>query len=301
MSPSTIFIQRPVLSTVLGALILLLGLQGLFNLQVRQYPEVDETVITVTTIYPGASLDLIQGFITAPIAQAVATTENVDYITSSSSPSISTVTVNMRLGADPDVALTEVMSKVQQVRSRLPSEAEDPTIVKGTGMTFATMYLALQNPNMTSEQVTEYIERVIRPRMSTIPGVAEIQVLGGANYAMRVWIDPIKLAGRGVTAPEVLGAINQANFLAAPGKTKGEYVTQSITMDTTLRTPEAFAALPVRAEGDAVVRLGDVARVELAAQSADTIVNFNGEPGTFIGVFPTPGANPRYTFSRPRC
>jgi multidrug efflux pump len=292
MSPSTIFIQRPVLSTVLGLLILLLGLQGLFNLPVRQYPEVQETVITVTTVYPGAAPDLIQGFITAPISAAIATTENVDYITSSSRPSASVVTVNMRLGSDPDVALTEVMSKVQQVRSQLPQDAEDPTIVKGTGMTFATMYMAMQNPQMTAEQVTEYIQRVIRPRMSTIPGVAEIQVLGGATYAMRVWIDPIKLAGRGVTAPEVLGAINAANFLAAPGKTKGEYVSYSITMDTTLRTPEAFAALPVRADGDAVVRLGDVARVELAAASNDTIVNFNGEPGTFIGIFPTPGANP---------
>ncbi|MBU9699958.1 efflux RND transporter permease subunit [Rhodobacteraceae bacterium HSP-20] len=292
MSPSDIFIKRPVLSTVLGLLILLLGLQGFSSLQIREYPKVDETVITITTVYPGASADLIQGFITSPIAAAVATTENVDYITSSSRPSASTVTVNMRLGANPDVALTEVMSKVQQVRSRLPSEAEDPTIVKGTGMTFATMYLAMQNPNMTSEQVTEYIERVIRPRMSTIPGVAEIQVLGGQTYAMRVWIDPIRLAGRGVTAAEVLGAINNANFLAAPGRTEGEYTTYSITMETTLRTPEAFAALPIKGNGADVVRLADVARVELAAESTDTIVNFNGEPGTFIGVFPTPGANP---------
>lgn len=292
MSPSDIFIKRPVLSTVLGFLILLLGLQGFFNLQIREYPEVEETVVTITTIYPGASPDLIQGFITAPIAAAVATTENVDYITSTSRPSASTVTVNMRLGANPDVALTEVMSKVQQVRSRLPSEAEDPTIVKGTGMTFATMYLAMQNPNMTSEQVTEYIERVIRPRMSTIPGVAEIQVLGGQTYAMRVWIDPIRLAGRNVTAAEVLGAINASNFLAAPGRTQGDLVTYPITMETTLQTPEAFGALPIRGNGDEVVRLSDVARVELAAASTDTIVNFNGEPGTFIGVFPTPGANP---------
>lgn len=292
MSPSDIFIKRPVLSTVLGLLIMLLGLQGFFNLQIREYPEVEETVVTITTVYPGASPDLIQGFITSPISAAVATTENVDYITSSSGPSISTVTVNMRLGANPDVALTEVMSKVQQVRSRLPSEAEDPTIVKGTGMTFATMYLALQNPNMTSEQVTEYIERVIRPRMSTIPGVAEIQVLGGQVYAMRVWIDPVRLAGRNVTAAEVLAAINASNFLAAPGRTRGDLVTYPITMETTLQTPEAFAALPIKGNGADVVRLSDVARVELAAESTDTIVNFNGEPGTFIGVFPTPGANP---------
>ncbi len=295
MNFSAIFIRRPVLSTVLGLLILLLGFQGLFNLQVRQYPEVEETVITVTTVYPGASADLIQGFITAPIAAAVATTENIDYVTSQSRPSASVVTVQMQLGANPDIALTEVLSKVQQVQGQLPSDAEDPTIVKGTGMQFATMYLALQNPNMTDEQLTEYIERVIRPRMSTIPGVAEIQVMGAANYSMRVWVDPVRLASRGLTAAEVLGAINSSNFLAAPGRTKNEYVSYPVTLQSTLQTPEAFGQLPIKAEGDEVVRLADVARLELAAESTDMVVNFNGEPGTFIGVFPTPSANPLNT------
>ncbi|WP_295807413.1 efflux RND transporter permease subunit [uncultured Nitratireductor sp.] len=292
MSFSDIFIRRPVLSTVLGLLILLLGFQGLFNLQVRQYPEVEETVITVTTVYPGASADLIQGFITAPISRAVATTENVDYVTSQSRPSSSTVSVQMRLGSDPDVALTEVMSKVQQVRSELPSEAKDPTIVKGTGMQFATMYLAMQNPNMSNEQLTEYIERVIRPRMSTIPGVAEVQIIGAANYSMRVWIDPVRLAARELTASEVLAGIQASNFLAAPGKTENEYVAYAISMESTLQTPEAFGALPLKAKGDDVVRLRDVAEIELAAESTDMVVSFNGQPGTFIGVFPTPGANP---------
>ena len=297
MNFSAIFIRRPVLSTVLAFLILLLGFQGLFNLQVRQYPEVEETVITITTVYPGASADLIQGFITSPIAAAVSTTENVDYVSSQSRPSASVVTVQMRLGSDPDAALTEVMSKVQQVRSQLPSDAEDPTIVKGTGQQFAIMYLALQNPNMTAEQVTEYIERVIRPRMSTIPGVAEVQIFGAANYSMRVWVDPIRLAARGMTASEVLAAINSSNFLAAPGKTRNEYVTYPVTMESTLQTPEAFAALPLKADGDDVVRLRDVAEVELAAEDSDMVVTFNGQPGTFIGIFPTPAANPLDTTS----
>lgn len=292
MNFSATFIRRPVLSTVFGLLILLLGFQGLFNLQVRQYPEVEETVITVTTIYPGASAELIQGFITSPISAAVSTTENVDYVSSQSRPSASVVTVQMRLGSNPDAALTEVISKVQQVRSQLPSEAEDPIIVKGTGMQFATMYLALQNPNMSAEQVTEYIERVIRPRMSTIPGVAEVQIMGAANYSMRVWIDPVKLAARDMTAAEVLGAINASNFLAAPGKTRNEYVTHPVTMESTLQTPEAFGALPLKASGDDVVRLRDVADIELAAENSDMVVTFNGRPGTFIGVFPTPSANP---------
>jgi len=292
MNISALFIRRPVLATVFGILILLLGFQGIFNLAVREYPEVEETVITVTTVYPGASPELIQGFVTSPIAAAVATTENIDYVTSQSRPSASVVTVQMKLGSNPDVALTEVMSKVQQVRGQLPSDAKDPTIVKGTGQQFAIMYIAMQNPNMSAEQLTEYIERVIRPRMSTIEGVAEVQVMGAANYSMRVWIDPIRLAARGVTAAEVVGAINQANFLSAPGKTKNEYVTYSITTETTLRTPEAFGSLPLRSSGDEIVRLRDVADVELAAESTDMVVNFNGEPGTFIGIFPTPAANP---------
>lgn len=292
MSFSDIFIRRPVLSTVLGFLILLLGVQGIFNLQVRQYPEVEETVITITTTYPGASADLIQGFISAPIARAVSTTENIDYVTSQSRPSASVVTVQMKLGSNPDVALTEVMSKVQGVRGELPTDAEDPVIVKGTGEQFAIMYLAMQNPNMTAEQLTEYIERVIRPRMSTIEGVAEVQILGAANYSMRVWIDPIKLASRGMTAAEVLAAINSSNFLSAPGKTENEYVASSITVRSTLQTAEAFGAMPLRSENGNVVRLRDVASVELAAETTDSRVNFNGQPGTFVGIFPTPAANP---------
>ncbi|MBX3571980.1 MAG: efflux RND transporter permease subunit [Mesorhizobium sp.] len=297
MSFSDIFIRRPVLSTVLAFMILLLGVQGIFNLSIRQYPEVEETVITVTTTYPGASADLIQGFITAPISAAVSTTENIDYVTSQSRPSASVVTVQMRLGADPDAALTEVIAKVNQVRGQLPSDAEDPVIVKGTGQQFAIMYLAMQNPNMTGEQLTEYIERVIRPRMSTIEGVAEVQVLGAKEYSMRVWVDPIKLASRGITAAEVLSAINSSNFLSAPGKTQNQFVSSAITVRSTLQNPEAFGQLPLKSDADGIVRLNEVAKVELAAESEDTVVNFNGQEGTFIGIFPTPSANPLDTSS----
>ncbi len=292
MSFSDSFIRRPVLSIVVALMIILLGLQGIFNLSVRQYPEVDETVITVTTSYPGASAELIQGFITAPIAKAVATTEDVDYVTSKSNQSISTVTVQMKLGANPDAALTEVISKVNQVRGDLPTESEDPVISKGTGQSFATMYLAVQNPNMTNEQITEYIDRVIRPRMSTIEGVADAQILGGQEYSMRVWVDPIRMASRNVTASEVLAAIKASNFLSAPGKTKNEYFATAITLRSTLQTPEAFAEMPIRADGADIIRMRDVASVELAAKSTDTVVTFNGSSGTFIGVFPTPSANP---------
>ena len=292
MSFSDIFIRRPVLATVVALMIILLGLQGIAQLSVREYPKVDETVITVSTAYAGASAELIQGFITSPIAESVATTENIDYVTSSSRPSSSTVTVQMKLGANPDAALTEVIAKVNQVRGNLPTQSDDPVIVKGTGQSFATMYLAAQNPNMTSEQITEYLERVMQPRISTVQGVAKAEILGGQVYSMRVWIDPIQLAARQVTAAEVLNAINASNFLSAPGQTKNEYVASSITLESTLQTPEAFGAMPIKSTGDQIVRLRDVAKVELAAKSTDTIVSFNGSAGTFLAIYPTPSANP---------
>ncbi|MBN9548029.1 MAG: efflux RND transporter permease subunit, partial [Alphaproteobacteria bacterium] len=295
MSFSDLFIRRPVLSTVLACMILLLGFQGIFGLSIRQYPKVDETAITITTAYPGASADLIQGFISAPIARAVASTENIDYVTSSSRPSSSTVTVQMKLGSNPDVALAEVLSKVQGVRGTLPDAAKDPVIVKGTGQQFAMMYISMQNPNMTKEQLTEYIERVIRPRISTVEGVADVQIFGAQEYSMRIWIDPIRLAARGATAVDVLTAINNSNFLSAPGNTQNEYVVSSITVHSTLQTPEAFAQLPIRSTNGEVVRLRDVARVELGAANTDTRVSFNGKPGTFLAIFPTPAANPLTT------
>ncbi|AZO73409.1 MULTISPECIES: efflux RND transporter permease subunit [unclassified Mesorhizobium] len=295
MSFSDIFIRRPVLSTVLACMILLLGFQAIFNLSIRQYPKVDETAITITTAYPGASADLIQGFISAPIARAVASTENIDYVTSSSRPSSSTVTVQMKLGSNPDVALTEVLSKVQGVRGTLPDASKDPVIIKGTGQQFAMMYISMQNPNMTKEQLTEYIERVVRPRISTVEGVADVQIFGAEEYSMRVWIDPVRLAARGATAADVLTAINNSNFLSAPGNTQNEYVVSSITVHSTLQTPEAFSQLPIRSTDGQVVRLRDVARVELGAASTDTRVSFNGKPGTFLAIFPTPAANPLTT------
>ncbi len=288
---SEIFIRRPVLSTVLAALILFLGLAALLNLPVRQYPEVEESVITITTVYPGAAPDLIQGFVTAPIAAAVSTTENVEYISSQSRPSASIVTVQMKLGADPDIALTEVMSKVQTASGQLPQDTETPIVAKGTGMTFALMYLAVQNPNMTPEQLNEYLERVVRPRVTNIAGVAQMEIMGAKKFAMRIWLDPLQMSARGVTAPEVLGAIRSSNFLSAPGKTENEYYSYALTLDSTIQSPEAFGALPLVQGQNGVVRLRDVARIELASGTDDAIVTFAGEPGTFIGITPAPGEN----------
>jgi len=292
MNFTELFIRRPVLAMVVSFLILLLGAQGLMSLQVRQYPEVEETTITITTAYVGASAELMQGFISTPIAKAVSSAEGVDYVTSQSRLGVSTVSVRMRLNTDPDAALTEVTSKVQQVRAQLPSDAEDPVIVKGTGQTFALMYLTFGSSEMSPEQVSEFLMRVVQPRFATLEGVGSAEILGGRDFSMRVWIDPVRLASRNVTAGDVVAAIRASNFLSAPGKTKNEYVAYALQMQTTLQTPESFGALPVRSNGDEIVRLRDVATVELGPKSTDTIVSFNGKQGTFIGVTPTPSANP---------
>ncbi|HWK80644.1 MAG TPA: efflux RND transporter permease subunit, partial [Thermomicrobiales bacterium] len=260
--------------------------------QVRQYPEVEETTITITTTYTGASADLIQGFISTPIAKSVSSAEGVDYVTTQSRLGISTVSVRMRLNTDPNAALTEVTAKVQQVRAQLPSEAEDPVIMKGTGQSFALMYLTFGSTEMNPEQVSEFLTRVVQPRFATLDGVGNAEILGGRDFSMRVWLDPVRLAARGVTAGDVVQAINANNFLAAPGKTQSEYVAYRLDMQTTLQTPETFGMLPIRSAGDQVVRLRDVADVELGPKSTDTIVSFNGSQGTFIGITPTPSANP---------
>jgi multidrug efflux pump len=263
---SELFIRRPVLTIVSSVLVLLLGIQGFLSMTVREYPEVEESVVTLQTIYPGASADLMQGFITTPIAKAVLTADNVDYVSSQSRMGSSTVTVNMLLGADPDQALIDVLSKVQQVRGQLPTDAEDPVVQKGTGQNFALMYLAVRSSTMNPQQVTEYLTQVIQPRFTTVEGVGEVQVLGGREFAMRVWLDPVRLAARQVTATDVLAAIRASNFLSAPGRTENQFVAYAIQTATTLQTPESFGELPVRASGDEIVRLRDVAKLEYGSE-----------------------------------
>lgn len=292
MSFTELFIRRPVLAIVVSLLIFLMGAQGLMNLPVRQYPEVKETTVTITTSYPGASASLMQGFISTPIAKAVSAAEGVDYVTSKSRLGLSTVAVRMRLNVDPNAALTEVQARVQQVRAQLPTDAEDPVLVKGTGQSFALMYLTFANKDMNPEQVTEFLTRVVQPRLATLEGVGAADILGGRDFSMRVWIDPIRLAARNVTAGDVVAAIRANNFLSTPGKTQNEFVATSLEMQTTLQTAESFGAMPVVARGDNIVRLRDVANVELGPKSTDTIVSFDGKDGTFIGITPAPSANP---------
>jgi multidrug efflux pump len=198
----------------------------------------------------------------------------------------------MRLGSNPDKALTDVLTKVQTVRRLLPRESEDPIITKGTGFTQPVMYLGFWSDSMTQQQVAEYVIRVVAPRLATIPGVADARVIGAPESAMRIWLDPVRLAAHSVTAAEVSDAIQRSNFLAAPGRVQSELYAFTVETDTTLKTPETFGMLPLRGEGADVVRLRDVATVELGAQNYDQRVRLAEGKGVFIGVFQTPSANP---------
>jgi hydrophobe/amphiphile efflux-1 (HAE1) family protein len=287
-----IFIKRPVLATVVSLLILLIGAQAGFKLPIRQYPELSNTTITVTTTYPGANADLIQGFITVPIQQAVASAEGIDTLTASSTQNVSTVTLNLKLDADPDRAMTDVLSKVAQVKSILPREANDSVVTKQTGEGYALMYLSFNSKVMSGSQITDYLTRVVQPKLQTINGVANAQILGGQVFAMRIWLDPDRMAALGVTPLDVRVALAANNFISAPGQVKGDYVQTNIDAKTSLQTPESFGQLVVMGRGDSLVRLSDIAKIELGPQSADSSSAFDGLKAVFIGVYATPTANP---------
>ncbi|MBX9759947.1 MAG: multidrug efflux RND transporter permease subunit [Beijerinckiaceae bacterium] len=287
-----LFIKRPVLASVVSLLILLVGLQAAFNLPVRQYPEIQQTTVTITTSYPGANADLIKGFITTPLEQAVASTEGIDTLVSTSQQNVSTITLNLRLNADADRAVTDVLSKVNQVRQQLPREANDPVVVKKTGQGFALMYLSFSSNVLSASQITDYMTRVVQPRLQTLDGVGEAQILGGQTFAMRIWLDPDRMAARGVTPADVRLALASNNFTSAAGQVKGLFVQTSINARTSLDTPEAFSNLVVATRGDSLIRLGAVADVELGPQAVDSSSVFDGLKAVFIGVYGTPSANP---------
>lgn len=287
-----IFIKRPVLATVVSLLILLVGAQAGFKLPIRQFPELSNTTITITTTYPGANADLIQGFITVPIQQAVASAEGIDTLTASSTQNVSTVTLNLRLDADPDRAMTDVLSKVAQVKNILPREANDSVVTKQTGEGYALMYLSFNSEVMTASQISDYLQRVVQPKLQTINGVANAQILGGQVFAMRIWLDPDRMASFGVTPLDVRTALAANNFTSAPGQVKGDFVQTNIDAKTSLETPEAFEQLVVLARGDSMVKLGDIAEIELGPQNADSSSVFDGLKAVFIGVYATPTANP---------
>ncbi len=295
-----LFIKRPVLASVVSLMLLLVGIQAGLKLQIRQYPELQQTTLTITTTYPGANAELIRGFITTPLEQAVASTEGIDTLVSSSQQNVSTITLNLRLNASADRAMTDVLAKINQVKSTLPREANDPIVLKKTGQGFALMYLSFNSATMSGSQITDYMTRVVQPGLQTLDGVGEAQILGGQTFAMRIWLDPERMAARGVTPSDVRLALAANNFTSAAGQIKGDWVQTSINALTSLDTAQAFSQLVIAARGDSLIRLGNIARVELGPESAESSSVFDGLKAVFIGVYATPTANPLDVISNVR-
>ena len=287
-----LFIRRPVLACVVSLMILLVGFAAFLKLQIRQYPELLSTSITITTTYPGANADLIKGFITTPIAQAVASAEGIDTLVSNSQQNVSTITLNLRLNANADRAVADVLSKINQIKYQLPRESQDPVVIKKVGDTTALMYLSFNSKVLTPPQITDYLTRVVQPRLQTIDGVASADILGGQTFAMRIWLDPMKMAARGVTATDVRNALAANNFTSAAGQVKGDFTQTSIDAQTSLDSAKAFSQLVVANRGDALIRIGDIATTELGPESVDSSSVFDGEKAVFIGINATPTANP---------
>ncbi|PYC28269.1 multidrug efflux protein [Aquipseudomonas alcaligenes] len=286
------FIRRPVLATVVSLLIILLGMQAFGKLVIRQYPQMENALITVTTAYPGANAETIQGYITQPLQQSLASAEGIDYMTSSSQQNLSVISIYARIGADTDRLFTELLAKANEVKNQLPQDAEDPVLSKEAADASALMYVSFYSDELSNPQITDYLSRVIQPKLATLPGMAEAEILGNQVFAMRLWLDPVKMAAYGITAGDVTDAVRRYNFLAAAGEVKGQYVVTSINATTDLKSAEAFAAIPVKTDGDSRVLVRDIARVEMGAANYDSISSFDGIPSVYIAIKGTPSANP---------
>ncbi|MGF1693891.1 multidrug efflux RND transporter permease subunit [Photobacterium kagoshimensis] len=287
-----VFIKRPVLAVSISFLIALLGLQAIFKMQVREYPNMTNTVVTVSTSYYGASADLIQGFITQPLEQAVAQADNIDFMTSSSVLGKSTITVTMKLNTDPNAALADILAKTNSVRSQLPKESEDPTVTMSTGSTTAVMYIGFTSDELVSSQITDYLERVINPQLFTVNGVSKVDLYGGMKYALRVWLDPAKMAAYKLTATDVMQVLNANNYQSATGQATGEFVLYNGTADTQVSNTDELEKLVVSTKKGQVIRLGDIAKVSLEKSHDVYRASANGEEAVVAAINAAPSANP---------
>src|SRR6201997_3511583 len=292
MKFTDLFIRRPVLAIVVSLVILIAGLQSIRSLSVRQYPRSDIAVVQVTTVYTGANADLVRGFITTPLERVIASADGIDYMESSSAQGLSTITVHLKLNYDTNAALTQIQAKVAQVRNDLPPEAEAPVIdLQTADNQFAAMYLGFSSRDLDQNQITDYLTRVVQPKLSAISGVQRADILGDRTFAMRIWLKPEKMAALGISASAVRDALSKNNHLSALGQTKGSMVSVNLIANTDLRTPEEFRQLVVKEEKGVVVRLGEIADVVLGAQNYEQDVRFNGETATFMGIWVLPTAN----------
>lgn len=292
MKWTDIFIKRPVLAICVNVLILLVGIQAVRQLSVRQYPRSDSAAITITTAYVGASADLVQGFVTTPLERAIAAADGIDYLESSSKQGMSTITARLRLNFNVNDALTQIQSKVAQVRNDLPPEAEAPVLnVENKDSQFAAMYLSFSSKDFKENQITDYLTRVVQPKLSAIKGVQRADILGNRTFAMRIWLKPDRMSALNISPADVNRALSSNNALAAIGNTKGSMIQVNLTANTDLRTPKEFEDLVVKESKGTLIRVRDIADVALGAETYDDQVQFTGKTATFMGIFALPNAN----------
>jgi multidrug efflux pump len=301
MKFTDLFVRRPVLAIVVNLVILIAGLQSIRALSVRQYPRSDIAIIRVSTAYIGANADLVRGFITTPLERVIASADGIDYVESSSAQGVSTITVHLRLNYDTNAALTQIQAKVAQVRNDLPPEAEAPIIELETADNqFAAMYIGFSSKDLDQNQITDYLTRVVQPKLSAISGVQRADILGGRTFAMRIWLKPDRMAALGISPAAVRDALARNNYLSALGRTKGSMVSVNLVANTDLRTAEEFRQLVVKESDGVVVRLGEIADVVLGAENYDQEVRFNGQGATFMGIWVLPTANTLEVIGRVR-
>jgi multidrug efflux pump len=292
MKITDLFIKRPVLAIVINLVILLAGVKSYFTLNTRQYPKSDIAIVEVKTRYVGASADLVRGFITTPLERVIASADGIDYIESSSSPGLSIITVHLKLNYDTTAALAQVQSKLAQVKNDLPPEAESPTTELTMSDTqFAQMYISFYSDELDRNQITDYLTRVVQPKLTAVSGVQKADILGARTFAMRIWLKPDRMAALHLTPTEVRDALAANNYLAALGKTKGSMVSINLVANTDLRTSDEFKQLVLRQKNSAIIRLSDIADIDLGAEDYDSDVRFGGERATFMGVWVLPTAN----------
>jgi multidrug efflux pump len=292
MNFTDLFIRRPVLAIVISLVIVIAGLQAMWNLNVRQYPRSDNAVVTVTTVYVGAGAELVRGFITTPLERAIAAADGIDYIESQSAQSLSTINVRLKLNYDPIKALAEISSKVDQIRGDLPPEAQVPVLnVESADSQFASAYLSFTAKDLRQNEITDYLVRVVQPQLSALEGVQRADILGGRTFAMRIWLNSERMAAYGISPAMVRQALAGNNFLAAVGQTKGSLIQINLTANTDLRSVGEFKKLIIREQGGGVVRLEDIAEVVLGAEDYGSEVRFSGETAVFMGIWPLPNAN----------
>ncbi len=301
MKFTDLFIRRPVLAVVVNLVIIIAGLQAIRTLNVRQYPRSENATVTVTTVYIGASADLVRGFVTSPLERAIAAADGIEYMESQSALGLSTIGARLRLNYDSTKALAEISSKVDQVRRDLPPEAEVPVInIESADSQFASAYLSFSSDILQQNEITDYLVRVVQPRLSAIQGVQRADILGARTFAMRIWLKPDRMAAQDISPAQVRQALTANNFLAALGRSKGEYIQVNLTADTDLRTVGEFRRLVVRQRNGTIVRLEDIADVVLGAEDYDAEVRFSGQTAVFMGIWPLPNANSLDVINRVR-